>query len=123
MLTVEFKIVYVATGQSLQDIAIQEYGCYDAVFELYYDNEDVLEFLNEMPAPGTPLKIRSNVPNITSDNQSFAKYFSEKGRVVTCGLKNDTYPLPAWWPLLSGGAGMPLRSFIEDDYWDSDYSM
>jgi hypothetical protein len=62
---IEYKTILTASGQTIMDIALQEYGRCDDVFLLNIDNPEV-KSLNQVLAPGTKLKIRLNEGNQVS---------------------------------------------------------
>lgn len=81
------KQIKAASGQTLIDIAIQEYGCYDGVFILMEDNNvglgaDVL--------PGATLVIRDEVPELTEDNVLVANRFKAQKRLINSGFMPNT---------------------------------
>jgi hypothetical protein len=57
-----YKDIVVINGQSISDIAIQEYGTYEAVFAIMVDNMLRLNSINDVLGPGTILKIRKVNP-------------------------------------------------------------
>lgn len=120
---IEFKLVTVVEGQSLNDVALQEYGANIALMMLYADNNDVLPYLNYRPVPGTELKIRKVTPVITSDNKQLLNYYLTAGKqkhVVNNGLIGNT-ALPSYLDGYLSEVSVPLGDYIEEGYWDSDY--
>lgn len=87
----DFKQIYVTDRQSLVDIAMQEYGCYDGLFLLLQDNEDRLTDLSDVPAAGMKLNIQTPVPMITGTNQLVAAFYQSKSVKV---VSNATPPTP-----------------------------
>jgi len=51
------KLIYVQTGQSLVDLAIQEYKAVEGMFLLMLANQEVVASLTIDLKPGTPLKV------------------------------------------------------------------
>lgn len=57
-----YKDIVVFNGQSISDIAIQEYGTYEGVFAIMVDNMLRINSINDVLSPGTVLKIRKANP-------------------------------------------------------------
>src|SRR5215469_10964864 len=91
-----YKQINVLDRQSIDDIAIQEYGCVEGKWNLLADNSDRLQSVNDVPAPGMVLNIESPVPYITSQNQAIAATFAAKKLKVVSGasLPTPSIPLP-----------------------------
>ena len=66
------KYIIVKSYQSIWDIAIQEYGTYDAVMQLMIDNPTVCNF-NSSLVPGTKLKIKEVI------NKTVVDFMASKG--------------------------------------------
>ena len=52
--------VLAKNGQTLADVAIQEYGCLEAVVKLSLDNG---QSVSEIPTPGTKLQLHQHIYN------------------------------------------------------------
>ncbi len=96
-----YKTIQVADRQCVTDIAIQQYGCYEGVFELLKDNPTKLNGLHDVPAPGTSLLIKTPVPKLTATNQTIAAKFADKKMVVVSGSEyvpvETGYVVTAYW--------------------------
>jgi hypothetical protein len=68
--------ITVQEGQTIYDIAIQEYGCAEAVSLLTADNNIGLSTEFE---GGEILSIRDAIPEINNNNIAIAKLFKTKG--------------------------------------------
>lgn len=95
----EFKTIYTISGQTLVDIAIQEYGQYEGVFTLANDN-DVVTSVDQVFVPGTKLQVRITEGNITS------KEFELNNKSINSGFT----PPEA-----------ESLEYVDDDYFDEDY--
>lgn len=95
--------IKVFEGQTIYDIVIQEYGCFEAIFLLLEDNSS-LNIDSELTA-GQSLNIRSEVPEITADNINVIQYFKTKNIKPNSGYKPEA---------IEG-------EFESDDFLDSDY--
>jgi hypothetical protein len=80
------KTVTVTQGQTLYDIAIQEYGCYEAVLLLCQDNS--LSLVSELLA-GDTILVRDGVPAITDSNISVVQYLKTSSFNPNSGYKSD----------------------------------
>jgi hypothetical protein len=70
------KIVEVRQGQTLADIAIKEYGCYEGISLLLNDNSGLSVDVDLVP--GTLLKVNEVVPELTSNNIVIANLFKKQ---------------------------------------------
>lgn len=70
------KTVTVTYGQTLSDVALQEYGCSEGIVLLAQDND--LSLTAKVEA-GQPLQIRDVVPELTPTNIAVAQYFRING--------------------------------------------
>lgn len=116
----DYKEVRVLSGQSLYDIALQEYGVVASIFVLFQDNTDVLPYLNYAPSAGTILKVRTTKPTLSEDNIQVAEYYENKDAVVTSGL-NEAPVLPSYLDDYLSEISIPISEYIEDDYFEDDY--
>lgn len=105
-----FKQIMVADRQSLTDIAMQEYGCYEALFILLEDNADRLFAVDEVLIEGMKLNIRADVPDINPFNKAIvSEYIRSEHKVVSHGI------------------GTPhviniVADYVTTDYMDTTYS-
>lgn len=95
----EFKTIYTISGQTLVDIAIQEYGQYEGVFTLANDNDEIT-CVDQVFVPRTKLRVRIGEGNITS------KEFELNNKSINSGFT----PPEA-----------ESMDYIDDDYFDEDY--
>lgn len=102
------RAITVTYGQTLIDIALQEYGCYEAVTLLMEDNQ---LGLGELLEPGTSILIRDVIPDITGTNLLILAQYKKAGIVKKGkpqGRKiNSGFELP-----VSFGGG----DFDDDDF-------
>lgn len=100
------KQIQTTLGQSLLDIAIQEYGAVEGVFALVIDN-DYIGDLSDVLAPGTPLDIREESLKLNKDNLTIKQMMElEKiGKIISSLPTRTTLNL----------------YYVEIDYVDIDY--
>lgn len=86
------KTINVAEGQTLIDIAIQEYGCYEGLHQLMKDNNIGPNGLIEdgevyrLITAGDTLLVQDEVPELTDTNRTIAAYY-KRNRIKV----NTTY--------------------------------
>jgi hypothetical protein len=80
------KTIVITQGQTIYDIAIQEYGCYEGVKLLCDDNG--LGLVTELVA-GDTLLIRNEVPAINDFNISASAYLKSSSMKPNSGYKSD----------------------------------
>lgn len=97
-------LVKLAYGQTLYDLAIQEYGHTDGIFLLLEDNPGVVNDFADVPQPGTPLLIRE-VPVLSDDNRAIAAEFARQGKLVASGLAATVLP----------------EMYVNTNYWQENY--
>ena len=81
------RSVSVFEGQTIYDIAIQEYGCFEAVFLLLEDNVGLTldtELINKQQ-----LNIRNEVPELTETNKQIVEIFKQKNIKPNSGYQPD----------------------------------
>jgi hypothetical protein len=93
-------IIKVLSGQTLIDIALQQYGCYEGIAILCQDNG--LSFTSEIKA-GDTLIIRDAMPELTDTNIKIAAYYAANKVQV-----NNT-----WFA--------PTGDFLSDDFLTTDF--
>ena len=74
------KEINVEFGQSLIDLALMHYGCYEGIYELIRLNPSITD-ITLLPVYLTPLKAHSIVPQITANNIEIQKYITESGGI------------------------------------------
>lgn len=77
-----YKQVVVADRQSLVDIALQEYGCYEGLFTLLDDNSDRLKAIDEIPVPGMILNIKNKTPILKPENRAIVSEYDRQKHIV-----------------------------------------
>jgi hypothetical protein len=94
----KFKTIIAGDGQTLEDVALQHYGCYEGVFLLTEDNGLGID---DLLAPGQELLIREPAPTLNDFNKL----------VIDAELvPNSDVPGQA-----------SDNNYVEDDYVDEDY--
>lgn len=92
-----YNTIVVADRQSLMDIALQEYGTVEGIQFLLEDNAEVIAFIHDVPAPGTELLIRAELPKITPTNRAIvSEYVSKKTKVVS-GVDAVEHPATTYY--------------------------
>lgn len=86
-----FKQVTVADRQSLVDIAMQEYGCYEGIFVLLDDNIDRLKAIDEVPLPGMKLNVRSELPKLKPENRAIVAEYNRLLHTVVSNAVGVTH--------------------------------
>lgn len=98
------KEIRTVWGQTLYDLAIQEYGHTDGIFLLLEDNPGVVNDFADVPEPGTKVLIR-DVPELSDNNRAIAAEFARRGKLVVSGLAATVLP----------------EMYVESGYWVHDY--
>lgn len=77
------KSIHTTLGQSLADVAVQEYGAVEGVFALLIDNE-VIGDLSDVLEPGTALNIRNEKMKLNNDNLTIKQMMDleQIGRII-----------------------------------------
>jgi hypothetical protein len=73
------KLINAAQGQTIIDLAIQEYGCIEAVVLLMVDNDFSATQTFEA---GEQIKIRNEVTDLNGINKAIAKQFKAQNKSV-----------------------------------------
>jgi len=84
------KTIYTLSGQTIWDIAVQEYGTLEAVFQLQGDNALVIPDLNTVLTPGTALVIQIEDP--AGIDGALRKMLNDAGVVVN---SREPYTAPS----------------------------
>lgn len=79
----EYNNIILQEGQTLIDIAIETYGCYEGVFLIMEDNN--LTF-DSILSGGDVLKIRDITPTLNTDNKEVIKQYSTTKTNINSGL-------------------------------------
>lgn len=80
-----YKQVIAGDRQSVIDLGVQEYGCYDGAFEIMKDNPALDLSLHSLLTPGVKVLIQVPVPRLTDTNQGVMESYTEKGIQVVGG--------------------------------------
>jgi hypothetical protein len=92
----KFKPIKTISGQSLIDVALQEYGAYEGVFIILKDNPNLENTMGVNLVPGTSINIRQEVPELNVNNKSIAQQFAtDLVEVATGDIKNYLINLSA----------------------------
>jgi hypothetical protein len=95
--------VIVTAGQTIQDIALQEYGALEAAIYILMDNNLGID---EALYGGQVINIRDQVPVLTENNKAIQRSLSASGVKPNRG----TTPAP-----------IPETNYFESGYIQSDY--
>lgn len=93
-------------GQTLIDLAIQEYGHYDGLFTILEDNSDVISDFSEVPSPGTMINIRLNKPKFSDDSLINSTEFARKDLKAVSGSIESVGD----------------KVYVTEGYWEENYS-
>lgn len=94
--------IIVGHNQSIWDIAVQEYGSYDAVKQLIIDNASVLNFTDSIE-PGTQLMISAE-----PTNKQIVDFLSKKSIKPATAIEQ---PILSNWILATG-------LWDDNGFWD-----
>jgi hypothetical protein len=92
-------------GQTMLDIAVQEYGHVDGVFLLIKDNPNYS--ITDVPVPGEELLIRDEAPQLSEDNRRIAAEYKEQGITVASGM----------------AASYSLGMYVTVGFWKNGYTL
>lgn len=81
--------ITVKEGQTLEDIALRYYGCFEGVIILMEDNDLALDSPLYV---GRELQIRDEVPALTPTNKKVVEEFERKEFDPNSGVTNDDNP-------------------------------
>jgi hypothetical protein len=102
------KVVKLAYGQSLYDLAVQEFGHEDGVFLIFEDNPNIVFDFSQTPPAGTDVLIR-DIPVLTDGNRAVAAEIARREKLIVSGNPANYNPISL--------------HYAEDGYWDDDYSV
>lgn len=77
----------VTQGQTIYDVAMQVYGCYEGIFLLIQDNN--VSLVSEL-MPGQNLIVRDTVPKLNENNIAVAAYYKLNSIIPNSGWKVST---------------------------------
>lgn len=103
-----YRQVRVMSGQTLADVAVQEYGHMDGVWLLLEDNPGLVADLGEVPAPGTVVNVRVDVPELGPGSRETAEALKRYGQKVATG---------AVW------TEKPWDGYVAEGYWAEGYGV
>jgi hypothetical protein len=98
-------IIIIEEGQTLIDLAIQEYGCIEGVAYLCEDNNFSLD---ETLNPAQKVKIRDVIPNINGSNIEVLNIQKSKRTIINSGI----VPVQTV---------TPTTGFFDDDFYDTEF--
>lgn len=99
--------VKVIEGQTLLDLAIEKYGHLGGVFTILEDNPQYS--VTSVPAPGVDIEIRTDFQDPDQDAEYVRKYFSSRDYKISSGMQSDDTLI---------GSNL----YVDEDYWDEDYT-
>lgn len=99
---IEVKVKY---GQTLVDVALEQYGCEEGIITLAADNALAIDA--EL-TPGQILLLQSTLPVISVNNQTIATYFKTNKVGINSGIE----------PIESV---TPEDGFYSDDFYDTEF--
>jgi phage tail protein X len=102
----KFKEVTLLIGQTLYDLAVQEYGHTDGLWLILEDNPGIASDLSSVPAPGTVVNVRLEVPELSTNNRAIAAEFARRGQKVASGME----------------ATITVNQYATAGYWQQGYS-
>lgn len=102
------KEVILLTGQTVYDLAVQEYGHTDGVFLLIEDNPSLIGEWGDVPHAGTKVLVRLEVPELSDDNKAIAAEFARREQKVVSGEFAEQVVTPT-----------PI--YVDLEYWDNYY--
>jgi hypothetical protein len=102
MTKMEFKNIIVSSGQTVEDIAVMEYGCQEGFIYILMDNN---LGPNSLLYGGQVLKIRTVVPEITTKNISVGRRITDAGIRPNAGMEG----------------AVPEGGYVEDGYVEDEY--
>lgn len=91
-----YKEIEVFNGQTLKDIAMRRYGCYEGKFLIIQDNPGL--GLSSELAHGQKLKIRTEVPQLTDTNLRVVQYYNDNNIDVNSGYAPETAQIGQFMP-------------------------
>lgn len=102
------KEVILLTGQTVYDLAVQEYGHTDGVFLLLEDNPELIGEWGDVPQAGTKVLVRLEIPELSDDNKAIVAEFARKEQKVVSGIESNH--------------NVDDDMYVEDDYWEDNYT-
>lgn len=104
-------------GQDVFDLALQEYGSIEHIFDLLRDNADTLGSPTEAIAPGTVLEFRRDRPSLRPEVQRWFR--EQQKRINTHNLETpEHFLLQETLDLIEqeSGGGILINSFNPTNY-------
>jgi hypothetical protein len=81
------KEVIVTYGQTIYDVVLKHYGCFEGIFILLEDNKN-LNLTSEVGA-GSKLKIRTEVPELNDTNLLVVQFFNDNSITPNSAYTNQ----------------------------------
>lgn len=97
------KTITAAYGQSIEDICLQEYGSLEGLSLLLADNELGMDSLLYA---GQPIVIQDDANAVSDSAKAVRQYLRDNALLPNAGFPGEA----------------PDTAYVEDDYWDDDYS-
>lgn len=86
----QYKTIEVQEGQTLANIAVQEYGCVEGMMQLVQVNN---LSLNTALYRGMVLQVQATIPKITNDNREKARLFAAANLSFNSGIIETAPPV------------------------------
>lgn len=90
-------------GQTIYDIALQQYGCFEGVFLILEDNPTIN--LNTVLQPNTEIKIKDILPELNANNKRIVQVYNQQNV-----QPNSSYIVAA------NGNGYVNEGYVNDNY-------
>jgi hypothetical protein len=117
------KVLIVLEGQTIVDVAVQEYGCYEGVLNILEDNTFLA--LEDGFYAGLEIYIRDEVEAINEKNKQYqAQLVIKHGQVVTgiVGKQFGLYVFDGYWG--DGYTDIEVgNKYMHGDYWPDGYTI
>lgn len=102
------KEVILLTGQTVYDLALQEYGHTDGVFMIVQDNPELIGEWGDVPPAGSKVQVRLNIPELSENNKAVAAELARREQQVVTGLPVNYNP--------------EGELYVENGYWNENYT-
>jgi len=116
-----FKHITAGDRQSVVDMAMQEYGCYDGVFEIMKDNPELDLSVHSVLIPGVKVLIKDPIPRLTDKNLGLVEIYRQKKVQVVSGaaISYQEDGTPVFDPVTIPPS---LKPYVVEAYWDAEYA-
>lgn len=102
-----FKKIRVIEGQTLLDLAIEQYGHLGGVFDIMEDNPQFS--ITDIPMPGSDIFIKSKIENTDQTATDLREYFDKRSIRISSGFKTDY-------------TSTSSDLYVDEDYWEENYT-